>query len=136
MNEPIHRETDIIRWAEDRNIFGGATAVSQLKKLREEVRELNDAVVDENTPEIIDGIGDVIVCLAIQASFHGLSLAECIEHAWDDIKDRKGRMIDGVFVKEADLLKREPWRAAIGCSPAGPNDPPPEERIRKSREGD
>ena len=56
MNEPIHRETDIIRWAEDRNIFGGATAVSQLKKLREEVRELNDAVVDENTPEIIDGI--------------------------------------------------------------------------------
>lgn len=131
MHEPIHRELEILKWAEDRNIFEGGTAVTQLAKLREETRELNDAVVDGDTPEIIDGIGDVVVCLVIQASFHGLSMAECIEHAWQQIKDRRGKLVDGVFHKETDA-----WRAAIGCSPAGPNDPSPEERIRKSREGE
>lgn len=37
------------------------------------------------------------------AENHGLSIVECLDQAWSDIKDRRGRMIDGVFVKEADL---------------------------------
>lgn len=103
MTELIHREADIIQWAEDRDIFGGGTAFSQLKKLDEECLELYEAVDCSSLGDVKDGIGDVIVCLAIQAKFHGLTLAECIEHAWHQIKDRKGRLVDGVFVKEADL---------------------------------
>ena len=34
---------------------------------------------------------------------NGITLSECLARAWDDIKDRKGKMIDGIFVKEADL---------------------------------
>jgi NTP pyrophosphatase (non-canonical NTP hydrolase) len=104
MNElqPIHRETDIIQWAEDRNIFEGGTAETQLKKFFEETVELGYGVEDDDIEEVKDGIGDVIVCLAIQAKFHGLTLTECIEHAWQQIKDRKGRLVDGVFQKESD----------------------------------
>lgn len=32
-----------------------------------------------------------------------LDIHDCVQAAWDEIKDRKGRMIDGVFVKEGDL---------------------------------
>lgn len=37
------------------------------------------------------------------AKRNGFDYLACIEMAWNEIKDRKGRMIDGVFVKEADL---------------------------------
>lgn len=33
----------------------------------------------------------------------GLTFEECIEHAWNDIKYRKGRMCNGVFIKEGDV---------------------------------
>lgn len=36
-------------------------------------------------------------------AYLGFSMRECIQRAWDEIKDRKGRMIDGIFVKEEDL---------------------------------
>lgn len=32
-----------------------------------------------------------------------LNLTDCVQHAYNQIKDRKGKMIDGVFVKEEDL---------------------------------
>jgi hypothetical protein len=51
----------------------------------------------------MDGIGDAVVVLTILAAQHGVTIEECIDAAWDEIKDRKGRMIDGVFVKESDL---------------------------------
>jgi len=41
-----------------------------------------------------------MVVLAIIARQHNLTVTECLEHAYNDIKDRKGQMIDGVFVKE------------------------------------
>jgi hypothetical protein len=53
--------------------------------------------------EIIDGIGDAMVVLTILAAQHNVNLEACVAAAWDEIKDRKGRMINGVFVKEADL---------------------------------
>ena len=50
-----------------------------------------------------DDIGDMMVVLINIAERNGLSISECLAQAWDDIKDRKGKMVDGVFVKEADL---------------------------------
>ena len=55
----------------------------------------------DDTP--IDDIGDCMVVLAIIAEQHGLTISNCLEHAYNDIKDRKGKMIDGVFVKESEL---------------------------------
>ena len=132
MSEHIHREADIARWATDRNIFRGGTAETQSRKLLEEAHELEEAIREGDRDGIIDGIGDTIVCLVVQAQFAGLTLTECIEHAWQEIKDRKGQLINGVFIKEGDPHS-DSWREAFGCSPAPEGTPPPEERIRKSR---
>ena len=51
-----------------------------------------------------DDIGDMIVVLINIAERNNLSLTQCLEEAYNDIKDRKGKMIDGVFVKESDLV--------------------------------
>jgi len=45
----------------------------------------------------------MIVVLINIAERNGVSINECLSQAWDDIKDRKGKMIDGIFVKEKDL---------------------------------
>jgi hypothetical protein len=45
----------------------------------------------------------MIVVLVNIAERNHLTIEQCLEKAWDDIKDRKGKMVDGVFVKESDL---------------------------------
>ena len=52
--------------------------------------------------DIRDDIGDMLVVMLNIVARNGLSLSECLEKAYDDIKDRKGKMVDGVFVKEND----------------------------------
>ena len=97
---------DMIReWHHSRNLIDGATDKDQVCKLIQEVGELSDNVCKGR--DISDDIGDCIVVLVNIAERNGLTLAECCAVAYDDIKDRKGRMIDGVFVKETDLLD---WR--------------------------
>ena len=88
----------IIRWANDRNIIKGGTAKDQCLKLIQEVGELSDSLCKGNSP--IDDIGDCMVVLAIIAEQHDLTVNECLEHAYNDIKHRRGRLEDGVFVKE------------------------------------
>ena len=70
-------------------------------KLIQEVGELSDSLCKGNSP--VDDIGDCMVVLTIIAEQSGLTIEECLTHAYSDIKDRKGKMIDGVFVKESDL---------------------------------
>jgi hypothetical protein len=48
----------------------------------------------------MDSIGDAFVVLTILAAQKNLEIEECVVHAWHQIKDRKGRMVDGIFVKE------------------------------------
>ena len=108
MSEHIHREADIIQWGRDRNIYGGSTPQRQARKLAEEVVETVVAIAMGDRDETIDGIGDTIVCLVHQAEFLGLPIAECIEHSYQQIKDRGGEMRNGVFVKEADLATAPP----------------------------
>jgi len=91
----------IKKWHHDRNLIDGATAKDQVCKLIQEVGELSDNVCKGR--DISDDIGDCIVVLVNLAEREGLSLTSCVEVAYNDIKDRKGRMVDGVFVKETDL---------------------------------
>ncbi len=91
----------VTQWAIDRNIIGGTTPKDQFGKLKEEIDELYGAICENNLPETIDAIGDCSVVLAIIAAQYGLTLEQCQEAAWEEIKDRKGRIINGAFVKEA-----------------------------------
>lgn len=89
----------IVKWAEDRNITaeGGATSYTQIPKLIEEVYEFRDATTED---EAKLEFGDIlVVCIQI-ARLRGLDMVECLDLAYQKIKDRKGRMIDGRFVKE------------------------------------
>ena len=96
----IKRESDVIRWAEDKGIFSKATPASQHSKTLEEVQELTDALAVNDHVEIQDAIGDIIVTLIIQAQMNGLTAGECLDSAYEVIKGRTGQMIDGVFVKD------------------------------------
>ena len=87
-------------WAEQRNLVDGSDPKSQFLKLIEEVGELSRGIGKDNLPEIIDAIGDTIVVLTIIAQQYDLAVEECIDAAWHQIKDRKGKMVNGVFVKE------------------------------------
>ena len=90
----------ITQWHHDRNLIEGATDKDQYCKLIQEAGELSDSICKGKS--VADDIGDMMVVLINIAERNGLSLADCLSKAWDDIKDRKGRMQDGVFIKESD----------------------------------
>lgn len=96
----MHRFDDIRQWAEARNLIDGSDPKSQMLKLIEEMGELADAIGKGNTGETVDAIGDMVVVLTIISQQIDFAIEECIEHAWQQIKDRRGRMVDGIFVKE------------------------------------
>lgn len=96
-------KSKIEQWANDRNIIKGATTHAQFVKLIEETGELAAGIARSNEDLIKDSFGDVFVVLTILAAQCEVDLNECIELAYNEIKDRKGRMIDGCFVKEEDL---------------------------------
>jgi NTP pyrophosphatase (non-canonical NTP hydrolase) len=93
-------ESAIIQWAEDKGIFQKATPYKQASKTLEECGELLHAIGAKDADEIKDAIGDIIVTLVIQAEMNGLTINECLQSAYDVIKDRKGKMINGQFVKD------------------------------------
>lgn len=93
-------ENKIREWAEARNLIRGSTPFAQYEKLLEEVTELFHAMRVNDVVEIIDAIGDCYVVLTILAAQLDLRIEDCISSAYDQIKDRKGKMIEGVFVKD------------------------------------
>lgn len=99
---PTFKEfTRIRNWAHDRNLIEGSNNSAQFLKLLEEVGELSHAIQKGNSTEFVDAIGDVVVVLTIIAAQRNINIEDCIDHAWLEIKDRKGKMINGCFVKEA-----------------------------------
>jgi len=94
---------DLIRqWATDRNLIEGSDIKSQFVKLIEEAGELANAIGKKNDIEFADAIGDMVVVLTIMAAQNGMMIEDCIDAAWQQIRDRKGKMVDGIFIKEAD----------------------------------
>ena len=86
------------QWHFDRNLIDGATDKDQVLKLIQEVGELSDNVCKQQ--DIRDDIGDIMVVLINIMTRNSLTLEECLEVAYNDIKDRKGKIVDGIFVKE------------------------------------
>lgn len=93
-------QNNINEWAEERGILEKATRFTQAKKTQEELVELFEAILHDNRDEAIDAIGDILVTLAIQAAMWNTDISLCANTAWNEIKDRKGKMINGMFVKE------------------------------------
>jgi len=106
---PIEKMTDPIRenvfdkiraWAEDRGLYNEGNANTQYIKLQEEAGELAKALLENDKNEIIDAIGDMVVVLTNLAHMHGWKIERCIDIAYDVIRKRTGKMINGTFVKD------------------------------------
>lgn len=94
---------NIRQWAEDRNLIDGSKPVNQVSKLVEELGELATGVNKGKNDLIADGIGDAVVVLTILAKQCGMNIEDCIDLAWNEIKDRKGKMVNGIYIKNEDL---------------------------------
>ena len=79
--------------------------MAQALKTLEETTELCTAINNNDPEEIADAMGDIMVTLIIQAKMQGVTLEKCLEGAYKIIAKRKGKMINGQFVKESDLPK-------------------------------
>lgn len=90
----------VIKWAEERGIFDNGDPLAQLDKTQEELNETIEAVKNDDHAEIADGIGDMLVTIIIAAKMMDLDPTTCLEQAYNEIKDRTGKMVDGKFVKD------------------------------------
>ena len=87
-------------WAEDRGLYQKGDTKTQTLKLIEEAGEICRAVLKKDESQIIDGIGDCVVVLTNLAHLAGTSIEECIDSAYNEIKDRTGKMSNGTFKKD------------------------------------
>ena len=92
----------IEEWATARNLHT-ADPNKQILKLGEEFGELCQGMAKNKPDQIEDSIGDMYVVMTILSMQLGLDIEDCVLGAYNEIKDRRGKMINGVFVKEADL---------------------------------
>ena len=93
---------NIAQWHRDRNLIDGSTDKDQYMKLIQEAGELSDNICKGK--DIRDDIGDMMVVLINIMERNNYSMMDCLETAWIDIKDRKGKMQpNGVFIKEWDV---------------------------------
>lgn len=94
-------ELEVIRWAEARQIIPNSTPQAQFVKAVSEMGELADAISKNDMPEIKDAVGDVLVCLIGMCALLDINITDCLELAYNEIKDRKGKLLpSGVFLKE------------------------------------
>jgi len=86
-------------WADNRGLYDKGDKKTQYCKLIEEAGELGRAILKEDKDEFVDAIGDMVVVLTNLAHLGGVSIEHCIDSAYNEIKDRKGGMKNGTFVK-------------------------------------
>lgn len=89
-----------IQWHRDRNLIDGSDDKAQVLKLVQELGELSDSVCKGE--DIMDDIGDMLVIMINICERNSVDMEDCLGVAYDEIKDRKGRMVDGIFIKESD----------------------------------
>ena len=91
------------QWADDRKLIANGNPYMQMLKVLEEVGETAHALVREKTAETEDGIGDSFVTLIILAHQLNLDPMQCLQKAYDEIKDRKGYLNEeGIFIKDEE----------------------------------
>jgi len=96
----ISRFNLIREWADKRGITTKGNSHTQYVKLIEEAGELAEAILKKDRKEIYDAIGDIIVVLTNLATLENMKIEDCIDFAYNEIANRKGKMVNGTFVKE------------------------------------
>lgn len=92
----------ILDWAEPKGLLNPDNAPKQFMKLSEEIGELANAIIRNDKLEQADAIGDSVIVLTILANQLGLDIDECTKGAYQVIKNRKGKLVGGSFIKEGD----------------------------------
>ena len=92
-------ELEVIQWADDRGLIDIGNEKTQLIKTYEELGEVSRAIIKNDRAALIDGLGDVMVTLIIFARIKGLTLEDCLEEAYNVIKHRTGKTVNGAFIK-------------------------------------
>lgn len=112
----------VIEWGGDKGIFDASTPLRQLDKTQEELDETKEALSslndlgyqldlmqeigvptktkEEIMSEVKDGIGDMLVTIILLAKMVELDTVDCLNEAYNVIKSRTGKMVDGQFVKD------------------------------------
>ena len=94
----------IREWAKERGLYDKGNATTQYVKLQEEAGELAKALLKNDQPEVIDAIGDMVVVLTNLAYMRGVHIESCIGSAYDVISKRTGKMVNGTFVKDIEVV--------------------------------
>ncbi|VUX09919.1 helix-turn-helix domain-containing protein [Streptococcus vestibularis] len=99
--------TKINEWADERNLKQADPKI-QWMRITEEVGEIRDVLLKptkftEPQAALKDAIGDTLVTIIVLAHQLDLDVTECLSIAYKEIKNRKGKMVNGTFVKEEDL---------------------------------
>ena len=99
--DKIPNRFELIRmWAKDRGLYDKGNSHTQYVKLIEEAGELAQSILKQDKPEIQDAIGDMVVVLTNLAELEGFTIEDCIDSAYTEISTRRGKMLNGTFVKE------------------------------------
>ncbi len=96
----VDRFQKIRDWADERGLYDKGDTKTQFCKLMEEAGELGRAILKEDDIEFMDAIGDMVVVLTNMAMLGGTSIETCIDVSYVEIKNRKGKMVNGTFVKD------------------------------------
>ncbi len=98
--DKVPNRFDLIRsWANERGIYDKGNSHTQYVKLMEEAGELAAALLNNDKPEIVDAIGDIVVVLTNLAKLEGFDIENCVDSAYNEIANRTGVMHNGTFVK-------------------------------------
>lgn len=92
-------------WAYDKNLIHSDYRFRQFEKVVEEVYELKEEIIEDNLDNMKLEMGDCLVTLIILSKQLGIDIVDCLEQAYNKIKFRRGKTINGKFVKEEDLKK-------------------------------
>jgi len=98
--KPLKMFENIRQWAQARGLYDKGNSHTQYVKLQEEAGELAKALLENDEAEVIDAIGDMVVVLTNLAHLQGVHIETCIAEAYNVISKRKGKMINGTFVKD------------------------------------
>ena len=94
-----HLQQCVLTWANERGLLAYGIPCAQFLKTAEELGELATAMARHDPEKISDALGDVLMTLIILAHLLNHELVTCLAGAYDEIKDRRGHLRDGVFIK-------------------------------------
>lgn len=114
-------KTKVEQWAKEKDLLHEENANKQFMKFIEEVFEFKSEFdylerMDEDPSEIYSDyeqietqenmqleLGDVMVTLIVLSKQLDIDIVECLNMAYDKISKRKGKTVNGLFIKEEDL---------------------------------